>query len=429
MTFYMFLIILTELLMLAMTLHVLNYSGFKKDQKTWYLLTFVAIMFCAGAEFSVHSGYYDEALSGFLYVLTVLQFSVAPILGVLFVAALGLRSKVKLSALFFSINAVFEIVAAPFDLVFYFDKTGYHRGDLFPVYEAFYLFSLLYLIVGMIIVGKKFRHRDGLTIAMILVILIAGIVPMTLYKLNVTYIAVAISACLCYIYYNDLVQQDIQAELVANQEKISGMQTHIISGLANLIENRDLDTGEHISRTSAYVKTLAEDARKDGVYTDELSDHFISLLYTLASMHDIGKILIPDSILRKPGKLTPEEFEQMKKHAEVGGDVVRGVLTGVTDEEFLSFASDIATYHHERWDGSGYPKKLKGADIPLSARIMAIADVFDALTSERCYKVALPFEESFEIIKEESGTHFDPDLVDVFVRHKDEFEAICSSKK
>ena len=291
------------------------------------------------------------------------------------------------------------------------------------------IISHIYLISGMIVVGKKFRHRDVWTIGMIVVVLIAGILPMTLYKLNVTYIAIAIGACLCYIYYNDLVQQDIQAEVVASQDKISGMQTHIISGLANLIENRDFDTGEHISRTSAYVKTLAEDARKDGVYTDELSDHFISLLCTLASMHDIGKITIPDSILRKPGKLTPEEFEQMKQHAAIGGDVVRRVLTGVTDEEFLSFASDIATYHHERWDGSGYPKKLKGAEIPLSARIMAIADVFDALTSERCYKKALPFEESFDIIIEEAGTHFDPNLVDVFVRHKYEFEAINKRKK
>ena len=119
----------------------------------------------------------------------------------------------------------------------------------------------------------------------------------------------------------------------------------------------------------------------------------------------------------------------MKQHAAIGGDVVRRVLTGVTDEEFLSFASDIATYHHERWDGSGYPKKLKGAEIPLSARIMAIADVFDALTSERCYKKALPFEESFDIIIEEAGTHFDPNLVDVFVRHKYEFEAINKRKK
>ena len=199
------------------------------------------------------------------------------------------------------------------------------------------------------------------------------------------------------------------------------MQEHMISGMANLIENRDLDTGEHISRTSAYVKTLAEDARKDGVYDEEIDERFVSLMHTLAPMHDIGKVVVPDDILKKPEKLTDEEFEVMKRHAAVGGTVIREVLSGVTDEEYLSFASDIATYHHEWWDGTGYPEGLKGEDIPLSARIMAIADVFDALISERCYKKPMPREKAFQIIREEAGSHFDPKLASVFLKHKDEF--------
>jgi response regulator RpfG family c-di-GMP phosphodiesterase len=197
----------------------------------------------------------------------------------------------------------------------------------------------------------------------------------------------------------------------------------MISGLANLIENRDMDTGEHISRTSFYVKTLAQHAKNDGVYSDILTDHFIYLLYTLAPMHDIGKIIIPDNILKKPGKLTPEEFEEMKKHASVGGTVVKEVLNGITDEEYVSFAADIATYHHERWDGTGYPKRLKGDEIPLCARIMAIADVFDALVSERCYKKAMSPSEAIKIIEEEKGSHFDPKLVEVFLNHKEDFIA------
>ena len=140
-------------------------------------------------------------------------------------------------------------------------------------------------------------------------------------------------------------------------------------------------------------------------------------MYTLASMHDVGKILVPDSILKKPGKLTPEEYETMKVHAASGGDVVIKVLSGITDEEYLKFVSDIATYHHEWWDGTGYPKKLKGEEIPLCARIMAIADVYDALISKRCYKDAMPIDEAIKIIKEESGTHFDPLLVDVFLEY------------
>ena len=416
---YMCVIILTELMMLAMTLHVATYSGFTKIQKAWYLLTFLSVMLCAGAEFAVHCGYYSPSFAVPLTVLTVLQFSLAPMLGVFFTGALGLHKEAKIASFLFALNAVVEIVMAPLGLIFYFDEAGYHRGDLFIIYEAFYVISLIYLIVSMIVVGRKFRHRDVWTIVMILVVLVAGIIPMTLFKLNITYIAVAISASLCYIYYNDLVQQDIQAELVLNQNRVSSMQNHIISGLANLIENRDMNTGGHIARTSAYVKALAEAARNDGVYADVLTDHYIELLYTLAPMHDVGKILVPDSILLKPARLTAEEFEKMKTHTVHGERIVTEILNGITDEEYLSFAADIATGHHERWDGSGYPKGLKGEEIPLAARIMALADVFDALVSERVYKKPIPPEEAFKIIEEESGTHFDPKLVQVFLKHKE----------
>ena len=418
---YMWVIILTELMMLAMTLHVLYYSGFKKTQKIWYLFTFLSIMLCAGAEFAVHGIPYSDALRIPLTILTVAQFSLAPLLGVFFSGALGLHREARIASALFSLNAVVEIFLAPFGLVFCFTEAGYDRGPLFIIYEAFYFVSLIYLTVSMIVVGRRFRHRDSRTIVMILVVLVAGIVPMTVFRLNITYIAVAISASLCYIYYNDLVQQDIQAELIVNQKRISGMQGHIISGLANLIENRDMSTGEHIARTGAYVKALAEASRADGVYADRLDDHFIEMLTTLAPMHDVGKILIPDSILLKPGRLTPEEFEKMKDHATYGGKVVREILSGISDEEYLSFAADIATYHHERWDGTGYPKGLKGEEIPLPARIMALADVFDALISERCYKKAMPYEDALKIIEEEAGSHFDPKLAKVFLDHKEDF--------
>ena len=419
--FYLSLIILTELLMLAMMLHVINYSGFTKVQKRWYIFTFIAVMLCAAAEFAVHCGYYNKVFKIPLIIITVLQFSIAPMLGVFFSGALGLHKQAKYAMLVFVPNILFQVIAAPFNGVFSFGDAGYQRESLFIVYELFYFFSLGYLMVCMFIVGRKFRHRDFWTIGMVIVILIAGIVPMAILKVNVTYIAIAISASLCYIYYNDLVQQDIQADFAANQKKMTEMQEHIISGLANLIENRDTETGEHITRTSIYVKTLAECARREGVYADILTDHYIELLYTLAPLHDIGKIVVSDRILKKPGPLTPEEYEQMKKHASMGGHVVREVLNGITDEEYLSFASDIATCHHERWDGSGYPKGLKGEEIPLSARIMAIADVFDALISVRCYKDAMPIVEALKIIKEKSGVHFDPKLTEVFLKNIDYF--------
>ena len=411
--------------MVAMVLHVINYSGFHKKQKAWYIATFVAIMFCAAAEFAVHCGYYDPKFAIPLTILTVLQFSIAPVLGVLFIGALGLKKQGRVAIGFFSLSFIIEVVSAPFGWIFLFNDAGYSRGPaFFYTYGVLYFGSLIYLIVCIVLVGRKFRHRDSLTIVMILVVLIAGIIPMTIFKINITYIAVAIASSLCYIYYNDLVQQDIKAELVANQKRITSMQEHMISGLANLVENRDVDTGDHIVRTSAYVKIIAKQALKDGVYTDVIDSHFISLLSTLAPMHDIGKVVVPDHILKKPGRLSDEEFEQMKKHAEMGGAVVREVLNGVTDEDYLNFACDIATYHHEWWNGKGYPKGLKGEEIPLCARIMAIADVYDALISERCYKGPFTPEQSFEIIVSESGSHFDPKLIEVFINAREEIEAV-----
>ena len=425
MTVYSSVTLLIFLLMIALAIHVLTYSGFNRKQKVWFVVTFFAIAFCSAAEFAVHCGYYDPNFAIPLTILTVLQFSVSPVLAMLFTGALGLKHQGKIAAGFFAVNFLTQFICAFFGAIFKFESEGYDRGDLFLLYEIFYFIGTGYLLVALIFVGRKFRHRDLTTIIMILVVLAAGILPMTIYKLHVAYISIGISACLCYIFYNDLVQQDTQAELVLNQNKVTSMQEHIITGLASLIESRDTDTGEHVARTSALVKRLAENALEDGVYADTINEHFISLLYTLAPMHDVGKIVVSDKILRKPGKLTPEEYEEMKRHASEGGTVVRRILSGITDEEYLTFASDIATYHHEKWDGTGYPSGLKGQDIPLAARIMAIADVFDALISRRCYKEAMTFEEAVLEIQSEAGTHFDPELVAVFLNHKEEYRTFA----
>ena len=422
MTFYTCITILTELIMLAMTIHVRGHSAFTKGQKFWFLLTFAAVMLCAAAEYAVHCGFYDPKYALPLTILTVLQFTTSPLLGFFFSEALGRNRKRKTAVLlFFAVNLLVECVAAPFGWVFSFGPDGYTRGPLFLLYEAFYFVSLLYLLISMVHVGRHFRHRDRGTIVMILIVLIAGILPMTLFRTQITYLAVAISASLCYIYYNDLIQQDIQAKLIADQKTISQMQEHIISGLANLIESRDLETGEHVTRTSEFVRALSELARADGVYPERLNEDAISLMYRAAPLHDVGKVVVPDDILKKPGKLTEEEFEQMKRHAAEGGRIVREVLGSVADSDYLSMAEEIAAFHHERWDGKGYPAGLSGESIPLSARIMAIADVFDALISERCYKKAMPAEKAIAIIREEAGTHFDPLLVRVFLDHSTAF--------
>ena len=429
--FYLSTILVTLLLMIALTIHVLGHSGFNKTQKAWFITTFGSVSFCALAEFAVHynGGTYIANFEIPLTILTVLQFSLSPCLAFMFAGALGLKKQALIGLIVLGIDLTVESICAPFGAIFIFSGGVYSRGPAFLFYTITYILSLGYMIVALFIVGKRFNHRDVGTIAMVLAVLVGGIVPMTVANVHIAYVAVGIGACICFVYYNDLVQQDMSTELQENQKQISIMQTHITSGLANLIESRDTETGAHVARTSAYVKTLALDLREAGIYTDILTDHYIEMLVTLAPMHDVGKILVSDTILKKPGPLTPEEFEEMKKHAKYGGDVVKEILQDVTEDEYVLFASDIATYHHERWNGKGYPMGLKGDGIPLCARIMAIADVFDALVSKRCYKEPVPASEAFDIIAEESGSHFDPNLVSVFLKNKEKYVDIGSRIK
>ncbi|MBO4759540.1 MAG: HD domain-containing protein [Spirochaetaceae bacterium] len=189
------------------------------------------------------------------------------------------------------------------------------------------------------------------------------------------------------------------------------IQDDILFSVANLIENRDTSTGSHVKRTSDIVRILALEIMK----TDRKhSSSFWNSVIKAAPMHDLGKIAIPDSILRKPARLTPEEFEIIKTHSQKSVDIIDQVLKGIETEEFLTIAKNIAKYHHERFDGSGYPSHLKGNEIPIEARVMAIADVFDALCSERPYKKYQTPEEAAVIIEESMGSHFDPHLYSIF---------------
>lgn len=203
-------------------------------------------------------------------------------------------------------------------------------------------------------------------------------------------------------------------------EQIENMQTSLVMVLADMVENRDQATGQHVRKTAEYVRVTAEKMRELGFYTQSLTDDFIRNIVRSAPLHDIGKIAIPDAILNKPGKLSPEEFEIMKTHAIEGRRVIERAIDTLQDADYLEEAKYIAGYHHERWDGTGYPEGLKGEEIPLSARIMAIADVFDALVSKRVYKEAFSYEKAMSIIEEEGGTHFDPLVVDAFLKARDD---------
>lgn len=211
--------------------------------------------------------------------------------------------------------------------------------------------------------------------------------------------------------------------IVARTERISHIQNAVIIGMANLIEERDNLTGKHVRSTQHYVELICEELKKRGLYKEELTDDYISMTIKATPLHDIGKIRIPDAILQKPGKLTDEEFEEIKKHAQYGADIIDDILGEVEDADYLKIAREIALYHHEKWDGSGYPKKLAGEHIPLCARIMAIADVFDALYEERAYKKAIrPVSTVLEIMQKDRGTHFDPELFDIFYNMSDDLK-------
>lgn len=197
--------------------------------------------------------------------------------------------------------------------------------------------------------------------------------------------------------------------------QVSKMQFNIITMMADIVENRDLNTGGHIKRTASYVQIIARELKRRNNFSDILTDKYVDDMIVAAPLHDIGKIHISDVILNKPGKLTEEEFNIMKTHTVAGGELLAHAMEELGESSYLKIAHEMALYHHERWDGGGYPQNIRGEDIPLCARIMAVADVFDALTAKRCYKSAMPFEKAVGIIREESGTHFDPVVADAFL--------------
>lgn len=201
----------------------------------------------------------------------------------------------------------------------------------------------------------------------------------------------------------------------------------MVMGFATLVEGKDGSTGGHIRRSSAYAVLIAEELRKNPKYKKVITNDYIDYLNKAAPMHDIGKISIPDSILQKPGKLTAEEFEVMKTHPEIGGDIVKKTFGHLDDGDYENMAFDVATCHHEKWNGKGYPHQLKENGIPLCARIMAVADVFDAVSANRCYRKAMPLSECFSIIDAGRGIDFDPDIVEAFMKQKDSVEIIYHS--
>ncbi|MDU2064204.1 MAG: response regulator [Sporomusaceae bacterium] len=218
--------------------------------------------------------------------------------------------------------------------------------------------------------------------------------------------------------FNQQLQQLVQeqyGQILKEQNKVTEAQTAMIVALAKLSECRDNDTGAHLDRVKYYCQILAKDLVTKSLFSTQIDEKFINVIMYAATLHDIGKVGIPDRILLKPGKLTVEEFEVMKTHTTLGAITIARIVAKYPDNSLLTMAMDIAQSHHENWDGTGYPFGLKGTFIPLCARIMAIADVYDALRSKRPYKNGFSHEDTCAIIVHDKGKKFDPDLVDAFV--------------
>jgi putative two-component system response regulator len=218
----------------------------------------------------------------------------------------------------------------------------------------------------------------------------------------------------------------LEKEVARRTQELAAIQDVTILAMASLAETRDTDTGNHIRRTQYYLQLLANFLKEHDRFRGFLSDHTITMLFKSAPLHDIGKVGIPDRILLKPGSFEPHEFEIMKTHCKLGRDAIQHAEDQLGLEvEFLKYAKEIAYSHQEKWDGTGYPEGLAGDAIPISARLMALADVYDALISRRVYKECMSHEQAVHIIGEGKGTHFDPDIVDAFLALTDQFQAIA----
>lgn len=314
----------------------------------------------------------------------------------------------------FVINVIIVLWNLP-TLEYRHGEAGYYSMGI-SVYTC-YAMSALYILLIFVHVFRRWNsiesHKKTNLITYLLVV--TGVTGYQMIVPDSLISSIATTMLLAGAYVNQ--ENPAMKELTRYHDEM-------VMGFATLIESRDSSTGGHVKRTTQYVKLLAEELKNRGYYAEILTKDYMKNLLKAAPMHDVGKIAVPDAILQKPGKLTQEEFDLMKLHAEKGGEIIQESFSRMGNEEFLEMACEIARHHHEKWNGKGYPDGLKRKEIPLCARIMAIADVFDAVSADRCYRKALPLDTCFEIIQEGSGQDFDPILAEIFLDMRDEVEKI-----
>lgn len=288
------------------------------------------------------------------------------------------------------------------------------------VYTCF-IMAALYVILTLILVFCRWDYMQSRSRYSILscILILAGVTGYQMIFPDTLISSIGVTLIILSAYLN---QEDPAVT------ELNRYNEEMVLGFATLIESRDENTGGHVKRTTRYVKLLSEELHRRGMYREILTKDYMKNLLLAAPMHDIGKIAVSDAILQKPGKLIDEEFEQMKMHAARGGEIIRKTFERIDDQQYLQIAYEIARHHHEKWNGRGYPDGLQSKEIPLCAQIMAIADVFDAVSADRCYRAALPLNQCFEIIEKGSGQDFNPILVEVFLDIRDKVEEITVQK-
>ncbi len=242
-----------------------------------------------------------------------------------------------------------------------------------------------------------------------------GVIVLQMFAPDALITSLAITAIILTAYCS--MENAASNELIQYHEEV-------IYAFADVIEGRDGSTGEHVKRTVAYVRIIADELKEQGIYAECLDREYVDYLLRAAPMHDFGKIAITDTVLQKPGKLTADEYEVMKMHTVKGADMIKENLATLEEPDYITIAWQVARHHHERWDGAGYPDGLHGELIPLCARVVAVADVFDAVSQNRCYRPAMSLDESFGIIEQGAGTQFDPVIAEAFLRMRDKVEEV-----
>lgn len=321
-----------------------------------------------------------------------------------------------------SIYNIFTIIT-PFTDFFYTitPDNVYQRGKFFPVsvgMELILYFETLLLVLKH---HKKLSNTENIGFAsFIFCPFIAQIIQIANYGIALNSLGLTVSFFIIYINMNLRLKTKLnktEKQLNLQDTKKTEILNNTIINLATLIENNELGSN-HTKRITQYSRLIAQNCKKVGLYDDVIDEHFINYIVKASEYHDIGNVNVPRPVLRKPARVTPEEYELIKTHAAFGSDMINEILAVGFEPEFIKMTSDICKYHHERWDGSGYPEKRRGKEIPLCARIVALADVFDALVTPRCYKNTVSFDEAFRIIDNESGKSFDPELVMEFLKIK-----------